>query len=106
MKLSEIKGDRVLDVVADIVEPLSRIVADDDLRSAFLKAAQDEDQAVQAMLATIPMLIKRHKDDAVAILAAINGVEPAEYAANMTLGSLMADVHDLITDDGFTSFLT
>ena len=48
--------------------------------------------------------MRDHKDDLVAILAAINLVPADEYAADLTLGKLITDLADLISDPMFADF--
>ena len=39
MKLSDIKGDRVLDVIADIIDPIANMVQDKDVAAMFKREA-------------------------------------------------------------------
>lgn len=42
MKLSDIKGDRVLDVIADVIDPIANIAQDRDVNEMFKRKAVPE----------------------------------------------------------------
>lgn len=103
MKLSDIKGEAVFDVVADIMEPIANIAADPEAVKAFKPdAGTDVPARVKAVAS---YLIKEHRTDTVAILAALNQVSAEEYLKNVTMAKLIADVLDVITDEELVSFL-
>ncbi|MBQ9041416.1 MAG: hypothetical protein IJ111_01210 [Eggerthellaceae bacterium] len=111
MRLSDIKGERTLEVIADLVDPIANIAMDEEAAAMFkgIKPADGEsdNQAfVNRMRKAIPALLKTHKDDIVAILATVKGVSPDEFVAEMSLSSLIADVVELLSDEEFTSFLS
>lgn len=106
MKLSEIKGERTLDVIADMIEPIANIAGDKDAAKLFKKEKAPEgvnprEFAINRLKKGIPSLLKGHKHDVVTILAAIEGISPAEYAESMNLAKLMKDCVDLVTDEEF-----
>ena len=110
MRLSEVKGDRVLDVIADLIEPVGRIAQDPETRRLLAKRDLPEGMTQQAFLISrvtqhAPTIIRSHKDDVVAILSTISGVTPDEYRKGMTFGSLVQDAFELLTDDAFADFL-
>jgi hypothetical protein len=109
MKLSEVKGERVFDVIADIVEPVVAIATSDEFKALFDQSAvagMDEGAVKDHIVKSIPALIRNHREEAVTILAAIGGVSREEYVDSMTFPSLLADVTELMTDDVFTDFLS
>lgn len=111
MKLSDIKGYRVLDVIADIIDPIANIAQDKDVAAMFKREAVPEgmdahDFFAARMRKSVPALLKGHKSDIIAILAAIEGVAPEQYAASLNLAKLFTDVMELLTDDAFLSFLS
>lgn len=75
MKLSEIKGEQALDVLADIIEPITTICADEEI-SSMIKSGLP-------MIKTIKPIIKNHKKEIIEILAVIDGVEPEDYEVNV-----------------------
>lgn len=116
MRLSDIKGDRVFDVMADIIEPIANIAQDSELVSnLFAKVKPPEDIAkdkdalnkfarenlVERLRKYAPVLLKSHKGDIKLILALIEGKSVDEYESTLTLPSLIAGLIELFTDDVF-----
>lgn len=111
MKLSDIKGDRVLDVIADIIDPIANMVQDKDVAAMFKREAVPEgmdarDFFAKRMCKGLPVLLKSHKADIIAIMAAIDGVTPEQYAASLDFPKLFTDVMELVTDNAFLNFLS
>lgn len=111
MKLSDIKGDRVLDVIADIIDPIANMVQDKDVAAMFERKAVPEGMNARDFFAErirkgLPILLKGHKADIIAIMAAIEGVTPEQYAASLDLPKLFTDAMELVTDDAFLGFLS
>lgn len=106
MRLSDIQGDRVFDVIADIIDPVANIAQDDDAASFFKReklpdGVTAKDFLMQRARKTIPALLKGHKSDIIAILAAIDGVSAEEYKKSLNLVKLMRDATELLTDEAF-----
>lgn len=111
MKLSDIKGDRVLDVIADIIDPIANMVQDKDIAAMFKREAvpdgmEARDFFAKRMCKGLPVLLKSHKADIIAIMAAIEGVTPEQYTASLDFPKLFTDVMELVTDDAFLNFLS
>lgn len=111
MKLSDIKGDRVLDVIADIIDPIANMVQDKDVAAMFKREAVPEgmdarDFFAKRMCKGLPVLLKGHKADIIAIMAAIDGVTPEQYAESLDFPKLFTDAMELVTDDAFLDFLS
>lgn len=111
MKLSDIKGDRVLDVIADVIDPIANMVQDKDVAAMFERKAVPEgmdarDFFAKRMCKGLPVLLKGHKADIIAIMAAIEGVTPEQYAESLDFPKLFTDVMELVTDDAFLNFLS
>ena len=111
MKLSDIKGDRVFDVIADIIDPIANMAQDKDVAAMFERKAVPEGMEAREFFAErmrkgMPVLLKGHKADIIAILAAIEGVTPEQYAASLDLSKLFTDAMELITDNAFLDFLS
>lgn len=111
MKLSNIKGDRVLDVIADIIDPIANMVQDKDVAAMFKREAVPDgmdarDFFAKRMCKGLPVLLKGHKADIIAIMAAIEGVTPEQYAESLDFPKLFTDVMELVTDDAFLNFLS
>lgn len=111
MKLSDIRGDRVLDVIADIIDPIANVVQDKDVAAMFERKAVPEgmearDFFAERMRKGMPVLLKGHKADIIAIMAAIEGVTPEQYAESLDFPKLFTDVMELVTDNAFLDFLS
>lgn len=111
MKLSDIKGDRVLDVIADIINPIANMVQDKDVAAMFKREAvpdgmEARDFFAKRMCKGLPVLLKSHKADIIAVMAAIEGVTPEQYAVSLDFPNLFTDVMELVTDDAFLDFLS
>lgn len=100
MKLSDIKGERALDVMADAME-LAGDMMDDGSFGEFaeaVKEAQGDKQRLLAFLCRVlPKTIRAHKRKVISIMAAIQGVDAEEYAKS---GDVVSDVIELLTSDG------
>ena len=111
MKLSDINGDRVLDVIADIIDPIANMVQDKNVAAMFERKAVPDgmdarDFFAERMCKGLPVLLKGHKADIIAIMAAIDGVTPEQYAESLDFTKLFTDVMELVTDNAFLDFLS
>lgn len=103
MRLSDIKGEKSLDVMADAME-LAELIADDKRFKALMddmKAAQGEEQQGElwrVFCRHLPQILRdeRYKSRIVSILAAASGVTVEEYAAD---GPILFDCFELLTSD-------
>lgn len=111
MKLSDVKGERVFDVMAELVGPICNIATSKAFKAAMEhKPCPDgmdpREFGAQRIRDALPEIIKEHRNDIVAILATIGGVEPSEYMEGMTIVSLWSDVMELVADGDFLDFLS
>ena len=89
MKLSEIKGDKALDTLADIIEPLSEILIDPEI--------QEMHKAGLPKLKMIKPAIKNHKKAVVTVLALLDGADPDNYEVNLL--TLPMKVMEILDDE-------
>ena len=68
MKLSEFKDDAALELIADIIEPATEILADPAIKDAFS----------HSKMAAIKVAIKNHKSAIKEIIARLDGKTPDE----------------------------
>ena len=106
MRLSDIKGDRVFDVIADIIDPIANIASDEAASALFKREKLPEGMTAKSFLLerarkAVPALLKGHKSDIITVLATIEGVSADDYRASLTLTKLMQDTAELLTDDAF-----
>lgn len=80
MKLSEIKGTRALTVLADLIDPMSEIIQDEQFK-ALLKTKE------KAKIAKY--LLTNHNTNVIKVLALINGEDPATYEPSLLSLPLM-----------------
>lgn len=111
MKLSDIKGERCFDVIAAIIEPVANIAEDKEATAIFkrveLPNGEDASEFTKKRLIKgVPVLLKSHKSDLIAILAAIKGVDEKIYAESLNLATLTSDVVELLTDKEFMSLFS
>lgn len=111
MRLSDIKGDRVFDVIADIIDPIADIAQDKDVAAIFERKAVPEGMDARGFFAErmrkgLPALLKGHKAEIIAVMAAIEGVTPGQYAESLDFPKLFTDVMELVTDEAFLDFLS
>ena len=103
MKLSEVKGERVFDVIADLVDPIVSIASSEDVQGAFKKADGDN---VKKMTAVLPVALKNHRADIVKVICAVNGEDPKEYMEGITLMRLLKDANELASDRELLDFFS
>ena len=106
MRLSDIKGDRTLEVIAEIIDPIANIAEDEEASSMFRREKLPDGMTAKKFLLkrvrkSLPVLLKGHKADIIAILSAIEGVSAEEYSGALNLVKLVKDCTDLLTDEAF-----
>lgn len=85
MKLSEIKGEQALDVVAEIIDPITELALDAELRG-------------KPKIVMIKQALKSHKDAIISILAALDLKSVEEYKESMNLLTLPQQLMDIFND--------
>ena len=111
MKLSDVRGERTLDVIAEIIEPIANIAEDNIASDIFKRKKLPEGMtakqfALQRIKNSIPALIRNHKSDIVTVLSTIEGISKEEYSESLNLAKLTKDILDLLTDEEFMAFFT
>ena len=107
MKLSDVKGERVFDVLADIIDPIANIAEDEQAAALFKKAKLPKGMTPGKFLLerarkAVPPLLRGHKRDIIAILAAIEDVEPETYEGTLDMLKLFKDCTSLLSDEAFS----
>lgn len=108
MRLSDVKGERTLEVIADLIEPICNIAEDENAAAMFRKEKLPEGMTARKFLLqrakkSAPALLKDHKEDVISILATIEGTAPEEYAKSLNLVKLLKDTIELLTDETFAA---
>lgn len=89
MKLSEIKGEHALDVLADIIDPVVEIVGDEEISEAI--------KAGKPKLLIAKLVLKGHKKSIITILALLNEKDPKTYEPSLL--ELPKMVLELLNDE-------
>lgn len=114
MKISEIKGEKLFDILADVIEPITNIADSAPMQAIFDDiAARSKDNDAQSIAqftideirAHVPQLLRENKKDMIKLLSVLNEQTTQEYCADLTLGKLMSDSLDLLAQDEMVRFL-
>lgn len=108
MKLSEIKGERAIEVIADLIEPIAKIAEDKDASKLFKRERPPKGMKAQTFLlkrirTSVPLLLRKHKGELIEIMATLEGVEKEAYAEALSVPKLIADIFGLLTDSELLS---
>lgn len=90
MQLSEIKGEEALDVLADIIDPVTEIMNDKEVARIY--------QTNQPRIKLVKFIIKKHKKEVIEILARLECEEPEEYIKKMNVLSLPIKLLEILND--------
>lgn len=84
MRLSDYKNEEALDLFVDLMDPISRIIADEEAATKFDEAPRME---------FIKYIIKNHKSEIIQILARVEGTPVEEYECDIfALPSVLLEV--------------
>lgn len=112
MKLSELDTEHGLDVLCEITPYIGNISADEEFISELrskVKLPPDASRAqvlmvgVQKANKLVPLVLKKHREDAFGILAGINGTD-VETVRRQNFLTTCKQVTDLLSDKEFMSF--
>lgn len=92
-KLSEIKDEEALDLLADILEPVINIFGDKDIAKVYKNGEK---------LKAVQLAIKNHKSDVIILLATLEGVPVDEYHCNIF--TLPKTLLEIFNDPELTGF--
>ena len=96
MKLSDYKGEEALDVLADIIEPITFILADKDIQK--MKEEAEKNKKPLPMISYVKPAIKNHKAEIIQILARLENQTPEEYKETLSLATLPVQVLEFLND--------
>ena len=88
MRLSDITGERALDVLADLIDPVAEILGDKEISAAL--------QSGKAPAKAIKLALKNHKRAVLDMMAAIDGEDPETYQPSLFV--LPKRLLDLLND--------
>ena len=88
MKLSEIKGERALDLLVDLIDPITLILADEEIVKIYKSNLPN--------ILLVKRLIANHKKEVLTILALLNEEDPKTYEPSLI--ALPKMLLDLLND--------
>ena len=88
MRLTDYENEDALDLLADIMEPAARIMADGEVQKMA--------DGGQPALVIAPFILRNHKQEAIEIVSSLHRKKPGEYKFNAV--SLLKDLVDILSD--------
>ncbi len=98
MRLSDYKGEKALDVLANMLEPATEILADSEVANSVGRG--------EAPVKAVKIAIKRHKRAVIELLAALNDIPADEYAEQVSLLTLPKQLLELMNDKDVQSLFS
>lgn len=92
-KLSEIKGEEALDVLAEIIEPITTIIQDEEVKAGFEKNVAK----------CVAIALKKHKKEIIEIFACINGKSVEDTLDEIDILSLPSYIVDVLNEPALQS---
>lgn len=94
MKISDYKNEDALDLLVDLIDPMTRILSNPEVKQAH-------DAGVpQAEL--VKTIIKTNKSDIIFVLATMDGIKVED--ANYNVATIIAKLLSLLNDEELMSF--
>ena len=112
MKLSEFSTDKAADVLCEISVYALNILMDDELRESLKEQIDAEKPktageqyaiGAQKIGQWVPLILKKHRDDAFGILAAVNGIS-ADAIRKQNIIKTMHQIRELVKDKDLIDF--
>ena len=94
-KLSDIKGEKALDVLAELIEPAAEIFADPEIERVMKRKRSKK-------LDVAKVIIKNHKKAILHIMAVIDEEDPKEYSPSLI--DIPMKIIDILNDPAFSDF--
>lgn len=88
MRLSEFKDEKAVEVVAKLLVPIGNIAADKEMANARKNSRHMGEFA--------SLLLQRHTQDVMAMLAVLNDREPSDY--HCTAATVLMDTFNMLSD--------
>ncbi|MFA5424841.1 MAG: hypothetical protein WC374_13385 [Phycisphaerae bacterium] len=106
MKLSEIRGERAIEVIADLIEPIANIASDPKCGDLFKGKVKDgetpREAGIRNLKEKVPYLLRTHKHSIVSILGTLNDVP----VKSLNLFSITKGILDLFNDKELIELFT
>lgn len=95
MRISEFKNEEALDLLIDIIDPISQLFTDEE----FVRVARSGSQ-----MQAIKVALKNHKKEVIEVLAILNRTPVEKYECNLI--SITKDLLELFNDKELKDFFT
>ena len=96
MKLSEIKGEKAIEVFADLLEPVGKILSDEEVRKLLTDNA--------SKIEIIKTMLKNHSKEVIEMMAIIDDVPVENYEVNFA--TLPMKLIELFNDEAVGQLFT
>lgn len=93
MKLSDFENEQAIDLLANILEPIAKILDDGEIEKLW--------KSGKPKVLLVRYALKNHKNSVVEIIAAMHGETPDNYSFNII--SLTKDLLELLNDPELVS---
>lgn len=104
MKLSEVKGEKALDMLADLIEPITEIADDKEIVKIMASRKKTKESTKIVLGRAVSTAIKKHKKAVIKILATLDDVPVEEYDCNIL--SLPKKLLDIVNDEAIFDLFT
>lgn len=94
MKISDYKNEDALELLADLIEPTSKILNDEDVKSAIQRKCK--------IYEIVKIAIKNNKNSIIEILARLDGKAVEDYEC--TPMSILTDMMQILNDKELVDF--
>lgn len=96
MKLSDFKGEDALDVLAEIISPVTEILNDGDIKNAW--------QSNRDLASCCELALKKHRKAMITVLATTQQKTYEEYMKTVTVFSVPLHLAELASDEVLLNF--
>lgn len=102
MKISEMNTDQLSDALVELTDPISNIAKDEELNKALNELSEKRQkkeitmpfqEGLSIIKAFVPALLKRHRQEVYAVLAALTGKSAAEIAGQNGFKTILEARH-------------
>ena len=105
MKLSEFKGERVIEVTADLLEYIGEIMADEKALELITMAQNKKLSSLEAIIVnltkSLPYLLRTHKKAICSIFATLEDKKYDEYIKTLSIPKMVVAIKDIREDEEF-----
>ena len=84
MKITEFENEEALDLLADVMDPISVICADEEVKNCKSK------------LKAVQIILKKYKKEIITVLARMNNTPVSEYKCNLI--TITRDLMELLNE--------